>query len=156
MRSVFTVFWILAIAGGAAADDRVSLAKRYESSENLKTLVEATMAFSTDISRACRMVRHVVPELQANYGSDGTLDDAYVSITSCCSVIDQANVLGLGNALAQIASPTRSELVNFVYSKTSAPVHAAIDSQLGDARTAVGGHCKKVPALATILSGGTK
>lgn len=155
MRLVLTAA-LVALAGGAFADDRINLAKRYESAASIKTLVDAAMPLYDDISRACGRVRHLVPELQATYGQDSTRDEAYVSITSCCSVIDQTNVLGIGNALTQIASPTRSEIVNFVYSSASAPIHSSIESQLAAARSGVSGHCKKVPVLATILPGASQ
>ncbi|PZR84461.1 MAG: hypothetical protein DI537_32850 [Stutzerimonas stutzeri] len=153
---ILIVFALIAFASGASAGDRTILSKRYETASSVKTLVEAAMPFFDDISRACGMVRHLVPELEANYGQDSTRDDAYVSISSCCSTVDQTNVLSIANALAQIASPTRNEIINFVYSSASEPIHASIDSQLSAARAAVSGHCKKVPVLATVLTSAVK
>lgn len=155
MRAIIAAALVAFASGSLAQEKSNTLANRYQSAQDIRTLVEAAIPFFSDISKACRKVAPLVPELEANYGHDSARDEAYVSITSCCSVISQVDILNLGNALAQIASPTRSEIINFVFSSASAPIHSAIEDQLGDARASVSGHCKKVPVLATILPGRT-
>lgn len=78
---------LITIAGGAIADDRTNLAKRYESAETINALVEAGRPFFSDLSRACGKVAHLLTELRNGWGQDPVRSEAYSSISSCCVVV---------------------------------------------------------------------
>lgn len=148
---------LITIAGGAIADDRPNLAKRYESAENIKALVDAALPFFSDINRACGKVRHLVTELRENWGQDPVRSEAYVRISSCCPVQAMANVATFANVLPHVLpAPTKYEAVNFAFSTASAVVLDTLESKITDARASVSADCKKVPVLAAILTEAAK
>ncbi|MFC5505491.1 hypothetical protein [Bosea massiliensis] len=148
---------LITIAGGAIADDRTNLAKRYESAESIKALVEAGRPFFSDLSRACRKVTHLLTELREGWGQDPVRNEAYSSISSCCLVVGTTNLASLINVLVQTQlAPTKSAAVNYAFSAASAPVHASLEPLISDARASADGQCKKVPVLAAILTDASK
>jgi|UPI0008295080 hypothetical protein len=148
---------LITIAGGAIADDRTNLAKRYESAETINALVEAGRPFFSDLSRACGKVAHLLTELRNGWGQDPVRSEAYSSISSCCVVVGTTNLASLINVLTQNhLKPTKNEVVNYAFSVASEPLHKSLETLISDARASEDGQCRKVPVLAAILTEAAK